>query len=79
MDLIDERFDLYVTKDGTGCTISNEFLGTEFDCSAGRGSIVRSGSGEFFALWEAGWSFLVEKFRGTGVLKKSMRQQGLLE
>lgn len=60
IDLIDERFDLFVTDDGHVITLSNELLSTGFAPGAERGAVIRSGSEAFFDLWQAGWKSFVD-------------------
>lgn len=55
LDLIDERFDLFVFDDGAICTLSNELVTAGFDPANNKGRVVKSGSDEFYALWERGW------------------------
>lgn len=70
IDFIDERFDLYVFDDGSICTLSNEFLSTGFDKFSSEGRVVRSGSEEFFQLWEHGWERLVSLLKECRLLER---------
>ena len=70
IDLIDERFNLYVEPDGRACTLSSELVSSGFPKDSDRGSRIYSGSEEFWRLWEAGWLILVNKLRGLGVLDR---------
>lgn len=64
IDLIDERFDIFVFQSGAVCTVSNEAVAAGLECLPDNGRIVKSGSEEFFRLWEGGGS------RFVGILKK---------
>jgi hypothetical protein len=75
LDLIDERFNLYVDPGGRVCTLSSELLSTEFPGDSTGGSRVHSGSEEFWRLWEAGWLVFVNKLRGLGVLNRLLVNQ----
>jgi hypothetical protein len=70
LDLIDERFNLYVEPEGTACTLSGELVSSGFPNDSYRGSRIDSGSEEFWRLWEAGWVILVSKLRFLGVLDR---------
>ena len=70
LDLIDERLNLYIEPDGKVCTLSNELLSSGFPGDSGRGSRIYSGSEEFWQLWEAGWSILVNRLRCLGGLDR---------
>lgn len=70
IDLIDERFNLYVEPGGRACTLSIELSSSGFPIDSGRGSRIYSGSEEFWRLWEAGWSILVNQLRHLGVLDR---------
>jgi Family of unknown function (DUF6270) len=70
IDLIDERFPLYVEPDGRACTLSIELSSSGFPGDFGSGSRVHSGSQEFWRLWEAGWLILVDKLRRLGGLDR---------
>jgi hypothetical protein len=59
IDFIDERFDLFVDERGSILTLSNEFLSTGFTPGNNRGALVRSGSSQFFDLWQSGWSAFI--------------------
>jgi len=70
IDLIDERFNLYIEPGGRVCTLSSELLGSGFPTDSNIGYRVNSGSEEFWQLWEAGWLILVNKLRCLGVLDR---------
>lgn len=70
IDLIDERFNVFVTDEGALFTVSNELRSAGFDPQAEIGTLVKSGSEEFFALWEAGWERFVSILKETGQLNK---------
>ncbi|KWE81342.1 DUF6270 domain-containing protein [Burkholderia territorii] len=57
VDLIDERFDLWV-DDSTGrcCTLSDEIVRAGFAREYKRGRTVRSGGEEFWDRWCEGWA-----------------------
>jgi hypothetical protein len=75
LDLIDERFNLYVEPQGTVCTLSSELVSSGFLVDSNEGVKYFSGSEEFWCLWEAGWSILVNKLRGLGVLDRLLVNQ----
>ena len=68
LDLIDERFNLYLEPGGEACTLSSELLSTGFPGDSSGGSTIHSGSEEFWRLWEAGWLILLNELRRLGVL-----------
>jgi Family of unknown function (DUF6270) len=70
LDLIDERFNLYIEPEGRACTLSSELLSSGFPGDSDGGSRISSGSEEFWRLWEAGWVIFVNKLRGLGVLNR---------
>jgi hypothetical protein len=70
IDLIDERFNLYVEPGGKACTLSGELVSSGFPNDSYRGSRIDSGSEEFWRLWEAGWVILVNKLRCCGALDR---------
>jgi Family of unknown function (DUF6270) len=70
IDLIDERFNLYVETEGRACTLSSELLISGFPTDSNRGSRIYSGSEAFWKLWEAGWAILVNKLRYLGYLDR---------
>jgi hypothetical protein len=70
LDLIDERFNLYVEPDRRACTLSIELLSSGFPGDSDGGSRISTGSEEFWRLCEAGWSILVNRLRGLGVLDR---------
>lgn len=70
IDLIDERFNLYVESEGRACTLSSELVCSGFDKDSDRKSSIYSGSEEFWRLWEAGWVTLVNRLRCLGLLDR---------
>ena len=75
IDLIDERFNLYVEQPGRACTLSSELLSSGFRGDPDGGSRSYFGSEEFWRLWEAGWLILVNKLRDLGVLDRLLVNQ----
>ena len=75
IDLIDERFNLYVEPEERACTLSSELLSSGFPGDSDGGSTSYSGSDEFWRLWEAGWLILVNKLRCLGVLDRLLVNQ----
>lgn len=55
IDLIDERFNIFMFEQGGLCTLSNELLSAGFDPEKEPGRIIPSGSEEFYTLWESSW------------------------
>lgn len=70
IDLIDERFDLFLFHDGTICTLSDELLRGGFVAAQNLGRVVVSGSTEFIDLWSCGWERFIELVRNNGLLGK---------
>lgn len=70
LDLIDERFNLYLEPEGRACTLSGELLCSGFLKDVDRGLTITSGSEEFWRLWEAGWLILLNKLKGLNVLDR---------
>lgn len=68
IDFIDERFKLFQFHDGSICTLSNELLNCGFESTSDFGRTVKSGSDDFFNLWDLGWSAFVEKLKRIGLL-----------
>ena len=68
IDLIDERFDLFVFHSGQICTLSNELIASGFEYKHDLGRKVKSGSEEFFLLWEQGWIRFVQILQELGKL-----------
>ncbi|MET3818785.1 hypothetical protein ACVK00_003951 [Burkholderia sp. PvR073] len=68
VDLIDERFDLWV-DDPTGrcCTLSDEIVRAGFAQEYKRGRVVRSGGTEFWDRWCEGWTRFVSYASGMGL------------
>jgi hypothetical protein len=75
LDLIDERFNLYVEPKGRACTLSSELLSSGFPVDSDGGSRISTGSEEFWRLWEAGWETFVNKLRGLGALDRLLVNQ----
>ena len=59
MDLIDDRFSLFVDERGACCTVSGELLSSGFDVGARRGKVIKPFTDAFFERWESGWRQLV--------------------
>lgn len=70
VDFIDERFDLFVTGDGEVVTLSNELKSTGFLSSKKTGRVIKSGSEEFYQLWDKGWQTFIEVLKSNQVLSK---------
>ncbi|MBR8223142.1 DUF6270 domain-containing protein [Burkholderia ambifaria] len=68
VDLIDERFDLWV-DDPTGrcCTLSDEIARAGFAQEYKNGRMVRSGGAEFWDRWCEGWTRFVSYASGMGL------------
>ena len=59
LDVIDERFDLYIDECDGVCTLSNELYATGFDPATKKGEVVASGSNHFVNMWLSGWYRLI--------------------
>ncbi len=59
LDLIDERFNLFVSADGAICTISPELSSSGFNTEQQPGVVIPAFSDAFFDLWENGWNGLL--------------------
>ncbi|NHZ64913.1 GNAT family N-acetyltransferase [Massilia genomosp. 1] len=70
IDLIDERFDLFMDQHGALCTLSPELLSTGFQPDPGLGQRIVSGSEQFFTLWEQGWRRLLELLQKNRLLSR---------
>ncbi|HJW54057.1 MAG TPA: DUF6270 domain-containing protein [Burkholderiaceae bacterium] len=70
IDSIDERFDLFETRDGSVCTVSNELYSSGFRCDPLLGAIIPSRSEAFFTYWKHGWSRLIELLKRRGMLSR---------
>lgn len=70
LDFIDERFSLFVFDDGSLCTLSNELRSAGFDQSPDRGRLIRSGTDDFFRLWDEGWRSFVSLAVESGFLER---------
>ncbi|WP_348771949.1 DUF6270 domain-containing protein [Burkholderia sp. Tr-862] len=68
MDLIDERFSVFVDDRGASCTVSGELLSSGFDARARRGTVIKPFTDAFFDRWEAGWRQLVAALSAQGRL-----------
>ena len=75
IDLIDERFNLYVEPQGKVCTLSGELLSSGFRGNSDGGSRCCFESEEFWRLWEAGWLIVLNKLRCLGVLDRLLVNQ----
>lgn len=75
IDLIDERFDLYISDESSGCTLSNELYSSGFQCASTRGFVVPSGSEKFWQLWEKGWECFVKKLLSAEMLDRVLVNQ----
>lgn len=70
IDLIDERFDLFVDAQGAVCTVSPELLATGFQPNQAEGTLLASGSERFFEYWERGWQRLLALLRQHGLVDR---------
>jgi Family of unknown function (DUF6270) len=71
IDLIEERFDIWVSSNGGALTLSSELVQTGFlNASGTSGVTVPSGSEEFFQMWERGWAKLLESAAEQQALHK---------
>lgn len=70
IDVIDERFNLWMGADGCVCTLSNELVQTGFLSHQRGGKEVVSGSDEFWRMWEDGWAFFVRRLSALDVLDR---------
>ena len=70
LDVIDERFDLYIDNSDGVCTLSNEFYTTGFDPDNSDGYIVPSGSKRFLKKWLSGWYKLIAILKAQGNLDR---------
>lgn len=70
IDLIDERFDIFLFHDGTICTLSDELLRGGFVATQNLGRVVVSGSAEFIDLWSCGWKRFIELVQNNNLLDK---------
>ncbi|WP_321819964.1 MULTISPECIES: DUF6270 domain-containing protein [unclassified Burkholderia] len=68
MDLIDERFSVFVDEHGACCTVSGELLSSGFDAGTRRGTVIKAFTDAFFDRWEAGWRHLVATLKAHGRL-----------
>ncbi|MBN3789409.1 DUF6270 domain-containing protein [Burkholderia sp. Ac-20353] len=69
VDLIDERFSLFVDELGARCTVSGELLSSGFEPGSRRGQVIRPFTDEFFELWEEGWRAIVAVLNAHGRLR----------
>lgn len=65
-DPIDERFDLLLLEDERVCTLSNELKQAYEGKAEVGGRRLKSGSEEFYARWENGWSALIAQLDSLG-------------
>lgn len=70
LDAIDERFSLCAFESGGLCTVSTELASTGFNQSRPAGRLIRSGTDEFFSLWERGWAALLAALAAGGRLDR---------
>ncbi|WP_230947711.1 DUF6270 domain-containing protein [Burkholderia territorii] len=70
VDLIDERFNVFVDEHGACCTVSGELLSSGFDSGKRRGTVIKPFTDAFFERWEAGWRQLVAKLSAQGRLDR---------
>lgn len=70
IDFIDERFDLFSFANGSLCTLSSELLNSGFQPPTEEGRIIKSGSDEFYELWEAGWRSFVEAIKRKNLMQR---------
>lgn len=70
IDLIDERYDLYLTKDNQLITLSSELLSVFEESNRPEGRVIESRSEEFFFLWEKGWKSLISAAKKDGWIDK---------
>ncbi|RQR39203.1 DUF6270 domain-containing protein [Burkholderia sp. Bp9142] len=68
MDLIDERFSVFVDELGASCTVSGELLSSGFDVGVRRGTVIKPFTDAFFERWENGWRQLVASLSAKGRL-----------
>jgi hypothetical protein len=59
-DAVDERFDILALEAGGLLTMSSELSRTKALLRHNPGRRIRSGSGEFFRVWERGWRRFVQ-------------------
>ncbi|WP_299195355.1 DUF6270 domain-containing protein [uncultured Amphritea sp.] len=69
IDLIDERFNLWVGSQDNIVTLSGELMQCGF-LYQNKGEIVISGTEEHWELWENGWSVFVKVLQDHGCVKK---------
>jgi glycosyltransferase involved in cell wall biosynthesis len=69
LDFIDERFNLLLLN-GTVCTLSNEAISTGLAREYPDHEIIKSGSEQFFEMWEEGWRKFIGLMRENGQLEK---------
>jgi hypothetical protein len=69
MDLIDERFNLWVGENDQVCTISAELSQSGF-VTENHGRVELSGSEAFWKRWESGWHIFVKNISRFNVLSR---------
>jgi len=69
LDFIDERFNL-LSLDNTVCTLSNEAVNTGLLEEYQDHKIIKSGSKEFFDMWEQGWRKFAELMKENEQFEK---------
>ena len=70
IDLIDERFDVYKSNNGSIITLSNEFYKTGFRPSLNQGEIIKSGSDHFLCLWAVAWSNFISIIKQRNLINR---------
>ena len=75
IDLIDERFDLFLGPEESAFTISPEFQRAGVALSELEGRTLRSGSDESFSLWTKGWQRLLAWAEATGAAGRILVNQ----
>jgi hypothetical protein len=70
LDLIDERFSVFVDEYGALCTVTGELLSSGFDPNGRPGKMVSPFTDAAFELWERGWNALVLTLASTDSLEK---------
>lgn len=69
IDLIDERFSVFVDERGASCTVSGELLSSGFEAGKRRGTVIKPFTDAFFDRWEEGWRTFVAMLDAQGRLK----------
>lgn len=66
VDLIDERFNLWVSPSDDVFTVSNEFIKTGYLTEGHPGKMLVSGTEEFWQLWQLGWKNFLQILKNIG-------------